>query len=112
MYTLIAKWYIQADDNDKAKAVLQALRELAAQVEAQEPDTWMYLVHTGNQEGSTPPPAPAPRKSQGRAASAPRARRAGGSAGARHVDVPGAHRQPGGLDSASRARRGRFRGGL
>src|ERR1039457_5953959 len=58
MYTLIAKWYIQADDNDKAKAVLQALRELAAQVEAQEPDTWMYLVHTGNQEGSTPPPAP------------------------------------------------------
>jgi quinol monooxygenase YgiN len=58
MYTLIAKWYIQANDNDKTKAVLQALRELAAQVEAQEPDTWLYLVHTGNQEGSTPPPAP------------------------------------------------------
>lgn len=54
MYTLIAKWYIRANQN----AVLQGIHDLAAQVEAQEPDTWMYLVHTGNQEGSTPPPAP------------------------------------------------------
>ena len=54
MYTLIAKWYIRSNEN----AVLEALRELAKQVEAQEPDTWMYVVHTGNQEGSTPPAAP------------------------------------------------------
>lgn len=54
MYTIIAKWYIKANE----KAVLQALLHLAAQVEAQEPDTWMYVVHTGNEEGSTPPPAP------------------------------------------------------
>jgi quinol monooxygenase YgiN len=54
MYTVIAKWYIQANEN----AVLQGLRDLATQVEAQEPDTWMYLVHAGNQQGSTPPPAP------------------------------------------------------
>ena len=53
MYTVIAKWFIKANEN----AVLEALRELAAQVEAQEPDTWMYLVHTGKQEGSVPPPA-------------------------------------------------------
>jgi quinol monooxygenase YgiN len=54
MYTVIAKWYIKSNEN----AVLKALRDLALQVEAQEPDTWLYLVHTGNQEGSTPPPAP------------------------------------------------------
>jgi quinol monooxygenase YgiN len=54
MYTVLAKWYIKANE----KAVLQGLRDLARQVEAGEPDTWMYLVHTGNQEGSTPPSAP------------------------------------------------------
>jgi quinol monooxygenase YgiN len=54
MYTVLAKWYIKANE----KAVLQGLRDLARQVEAGEPDTWMYLVHTGNQEGSTPPAAP------------------------------------------------------
>ncbi len=54
MYAIIAKWYIKANES----AVIQALRNLAAQVEAQEPDTWMYLVHTGSQAGSTPPPAP------------------------------------------------------
>ena len=54
MYTVIAKWYIRANE----KAVLQGLRHLATQVEAGEPDTWMYVVHTGNQDGSTPPPAP------------------------------------------------------
>ena len=54
MYTVIAKWYIQANE----KAVLRGLRKLARQVEASEPDTWMYLVHTGNQKGSTPPPPP------------------------------------------------------
>jgi quinol monooxygenase YgiN len=54
MYTVIAKWYIKSNEN----AVVNALRDLALQVEAQEPDTWLYLVHTGNQEGSTPPPAP------------------------------------------------------
>ena len=54
MYTVTATWYIQANE----KAVLRGLRALARQVKAQEPDTWMYLVHTGNQKGSTPPPAP------------------------------------------------------
>ena len=51
MYAITAKWYIKANQT----AVLQALHQLAAQVEAQEPDTWMYVVHTGNQDGSTPP---------------------------------------------------------
>jgi quinol monooxygenase YgiN len=54
MYSIIAKWYIQANE----KAVLEGLRELTGQVEAGEPDTWMYLVHTGHQKGSTPPAAP------------------------------------------------------
>jgi quinol monooxygenase YgiN len=54
MYTVLAKWYIKANE----KAVLQGLRDLARQVEAGEPDTWMYLVHTGHKDGSTPPPAP------------------------------------------------------
>ena len=53
MYTVIARWYIKAN----RKAVLEGLQSLAAQVEAGEPDTWMYLVHTGNEAGSTPPPA-------------------------------------------------------
>lgn len=54
MYAITAKWYIKANQT----AVLQALHQLAAQVEAQEPDTWMYVVHTGNQDGSTPPAVP------------------------------------------------------
>jgi quinol monooxygenase YgiN len=54
VYTIIAKWYIKSNES----AVLQGLRHLAAQVEAQEPDTWMYVVHIGNQAGSVPPPAP------------------------------------------------------
>jgi quinol monooxygenase YgiN len=54
MYSLISKWFIKANQD----AVLRALRDLAAQVEAHESDTWMYLVHTGNQDGSAPPPAP------------------------------------------------------
>ena len=54
MYTIIAKWYVKSNE----KAVLKALRQLAREVEAQELDTWMYVVHTGNQDGSVPPPAP------------------------------------------------------
>src|SRR5678815_4477383 len=45
MYIIDAFWSIIPGNEAKAHA---ALRALAAQVEKEEPDTWMYLLHTPN----------------------------------------------------------------
>ena len=37
--------------------MVAALKSLAGQVQAEEPDTWMYVVHDALDEGSIPPPA-------------------------------------------------------
>ena len=56
MYPLIAKWTILAGTEQQAVAALQ---ELAKQVEANEPDTLMYLVHTPDMaQLSFPTPSP------------------------------------------------------
>ena len=53
MLSIVAKWWIVPGNEDAAVA---ALAELAARVEAEEPYTLMYLVHTAVEEGSRPPP--------------------------------------------------------
>ncbi len=56
MYPLIAKWSIIAGNEAKAVAALQ---DLARQVQAEEPDTLMYLVHTPDMaQLSFPTPSP------------------------------------------------------
>lgn len=52
MLSIVAKWWIVPGKEDEAVA---ALRQLAAEVEAQEPFTLMYLIHTPVEEGSRPP---------------------------------------------------------
>jgi len=51
MYSLIATWYLKPDLKSEGIA---ALRQLAKDVEENEPDTWGYLIHSGAQ-GSAPP---------------------------------------------------------
>ena len=51
MYSLIATWYLKPESESEGIA---ALRQLAIDVEANEPGTWGYLVHTGA-AGSCPP---------------------------------------------------------
>jgi len=51
MYTMLARWYVKQGMEQDA---LTALEQLAAQVQAQEPDTLMYLVHRGG-PGALPP---------------------------------------------------------
>ena len=53
MYTTIVHWYPLPGKHDEAVA---ALTELAGHVREQEPDTWMYLVHSSARAGF--PPAP------------------------------------------------------
>ncbi len=43
MYPLISKWTALSDKKEEAIA---ALKQLAKTVEQEEPDTWMYTVHT------------------------------------------------------------------
>lgn len=53
MYTTIVHWYPLAGKHDEA---MTALSQLAETVKANEPDTWMYLVHASARGGF--PPAP------------------------------------------------------
>lgn len=53
MLTLVAHWYVKPGKLDDAKAALAAL-EVA--VKANEPGTWMYLIHV-SAAGSLPPAA-------------------------------------------------------
>lgn len=54
MYSLVAKWTIQ---QGKEAAALSALRDLARQVQAHEPDTLIYLVHVPDMsQASLPTP--------------------------------------------------------
>ena len=53
MYTTIVHWYPVPAKHEEAVA---ALTELAAQVQAGEPDTWMYLVHATATNGFPPEP--------------------------------------------------------
>lgn len=55
MLSIVARWWIVPGREDAAVA---ALAELAQQVEAHEPFTTMYLVHTTIAEGSRPTPPP------------------------------------------------------
>lgn len=50
--SIIARWWIVPGKEAEAVA---ALKELAAEVEAQEPYTLMYTIHTTVTEGSRPP---------------------------------------------------------
>lgn len=52
MKSLIARWYIKPGEEDKVWPVLEAL---PAKVLAEEPDTYMYLVHKPDTEASMPP---------------------------------------------------------
>lgn len=54
MYTTIARWYVKDDRLDEARTALSAL---AAEVLANEPSTWAYVVHAG-EDGSLPPSSP------------------------------------------------------
>jgi quinol monooxygenase YgiN len=55
MLNIIARWTI-AGDRD---AAIAALQELAAEVEAGEPGTWMYTIHTPDMTGhNLPGPSP------------------------------------------------------
>jgi quinol monooxygenase YgiN len=54
MYTTIARWYVKDDRLDEARTALSAL---AADVLANEPSTWAYIVHSG-MDGSLPPSSP------------------------------------------------------
>jgi quinol monooxygenase YgiN len=53
MLSIVAKWWINEGCESQAVA---ALKELAAQVEAEEPFTIMYLIHTAVVDGSRPTP--------------------------------------------------------
>lgn len=56
MYSLIAKWTIQ---QGKETPAIAALKKLAKQVQENEKDTLIYLVHTPNlKEDSLPTPSP------------------------------------------------------
>ena len=55
MFSIVAKWWIVPGREDDAVA---ALDTLAGEVEAREPFTTMYLIHTSIVEGSRPPPPP------------------------------------------------------
>ena len=60
MYILDAFWSIIPGNEAKAYAALGAL---AAQVEKEEPDTWMYLLHTPNLDpGVNTFPMPGPQQ--------------------------------------------------
>ncbi|MEU0248320.1 antibiotic biosynthesis monooxygenase [Streptomyces sp. NPDC006235] len=54
MISIVTKWWHAEGMREKAVA---ALKDLVAQVEAGEPDTYMYCLHTAVVEGSLPPPA-------------------------------------------------------
>lgn len=51
MYSTIATWYLKPDLQSEGIA---ALKQLAKDVEENEPNTWGYLIHTGA-AGSAPP---------------------------------------------------------
>ncbi|MCG7521561.1 putative quinol monooxygenase [Ruegeria sp. Ofav3-42] len=51
MFSTIATWYLKPESQSEGIA---ALRQLAIDVEANEPDTWGYLIHSGA-AGSAPP---------------------------------------------------------
>lgn len=55
MISIVTKWWILPGCEDEA---IPALQDLVDQVEAKEPFTTMYLVHTAIAEGSSPPPPP------------------------------------------------------
>ena len=55
MLSIVAKWWIVPGREYDA---VTALEELASAVEAQEPFTTMYFIHTSIVEGSRPPPPP------------------------------------------------------
>ncbi|RTY88508.1 putative quinol monooxygenase [Flavobacterium sp. GT3R68] len=55
MYTLISKWTIIPS---KEKEALEAIKYLALKVHEEEPDTWVYMVHTPDfSEPNLPTPA-------------------------------------------------------
>jgi quinol monooxygenase YgiN len=56
MYPLIAKWTILPGNEDKAS---EALKNLAADVQANEPGTLLYMVHVPNFDEKSLPTPPA-----------------------------------------------------